>query len=153
MRSDRFCPGRSDTLRRMKNPKNVDPPMTAFERLTTCHALTAADVVTWELEAYLREPLPPLFAERLAERAEGIALARPRELARWFGNRQRVRAFMRHWAAAALAKEEPALYRKLPDDFKAGRPLPLRLKTRGDWFATALAKPERLRRKTTDGRR
>ena len=31
---------------------------------------------------------------------------------------------MRHWLASVLAREKPALFRRLPDDFKIGRPLP-----------------------------
>ena len=31
---------------------------------------------------------------------------------------------MRHWLAGVLAKEQPALFRDLPESFKVGQPLP-----------------------------
>jgi hypothetical protein len=31
---------------------------------------------------------------------------------------------MRHWLAGVLAKEQPALFRDLPDSYKVGAPLP-----------------------------
>jgi hypothetical protein len=33
---------------------------------------------------------------------------------------------MRHWLAGVLAKEQPALFRDLPDSYKVGHPLPCR---------------------------
>jgi len=34
--------------------------------------------------------------------------------------------FPRHWLAGVLAKEQPALFRDLPDSYKVGHPLPCR---------------------------
>jgi hypothetical protein len=33
---------------------------------------------------------------------------------------------MRHWLAGVLAREQPALFRELPESFMVGEPLPLK---------------------------
>ena len=38
--------------------------------------------------------------------------------------REHLLSGMRHWLAGVLAKEQPALFRALPDSFKVGAPLP-----------------------------
>src|SRR5216110_2169994 len=108
----------------MKYPKNIDPPVTRFEEQTTYCALMVADQVVWEAEVYFQEPLPRLLAEKIALRGERVLAARP-ETVRLFRNWYSLKAFMRHWLASALAVQNPSLYRRLPDDFKIGRPLPL----------------------------
>ena len=41
-----------------------------------------------------------------------------------FQNREFILKFMRHWLAGVLARENPVLYRQLPESFKIGKPLP-----------------------------
>lgn len=123
MRLDSVCPGGGNRMPRMKYPKGIYPPVTRFEELTTYCAVMVADLVVREVEVYLRQSLPPSFAEEIAVRAERILAAR-RETLRRFRNWHTLKAFMRHWLASLLAVRKPALYRALPDDFKIGRPLP-----------------------------
>jgi hypothetical protein len=44
---------------------------------------------------------------------------------------------MRHWLAGVLAKEQPALFRALPDSYKVGAPLP----------PQPLSRPKKIRKK------
>jgi hypothetical protein len=75
------------------------------------------------------------LADKLAHRAEAVFArhpfwarkATPRAGSRQFqSQRQRefILKFMRHWLAGVLAKENPALFRQLPESFKVGHPLP-----------------------------
>ena len=122
----------------MKYPKSIYPPVTRFEEQTTYCAIMVADLVVREAEVYFRQSLPPSFAEKIAERAEQIVAAR-KETVRLFRNWHSLQAFMRHWLASLLASERPSLFRRLPEDFKIGRPLPLEL---------APAPPRKIRTKT-----
>lgn len=100
-------------------------PVGNFERQTTFCALLVAELVVRELEVYLQESLPPAFAEQIAARAEKIAVARPKEVRERFRNWHCLKAFMRHWLAAALVVEKPAVFRRLPEGFCIGHPAPI----------------------------
>jgi hypothetical protein len=78
-----------------------------------------------EVEVYFQQSLPPSFAEKIAERDEQVVAAR-KETVRLLSDWHLLKAFMRHWLASTLANERPSLYRRLPDDFKVGRPLPVK---------------------------
>ena len=79
-----------------------------------------------EVRDYLRVELPENYATDLAQRAERVFVANPlwqRKLKRSNG-REHLLASRRHWLAGILAREKPALFRKLPESFQVGRPLP-----------------------------
>ena len=62
----------------------------------------------------------------LARRAEAVFAKHPfggRKFQSESGRKQLL-AGMRHWLAGVLAKEQPALFRALPECFKVGEPLP-----------------------------
>ena len=111
----------------MKYPRNIDPPVTDFERLTSYCAFMLADQVVWEAEVYFHQPMPPLLAERLAQRAERV-LKNHSRCRRWFRGScgcYYIKSFLRHWLSSALAKERPELFRQLPSSFKWRVPVPL----------------------------
>jgi hypothetical protein len=49
---------------------------------------------------------------------------------------------MRHWLAGVLAREQPALFRDLPESFRVGMPLPLQ----------PLSRPRRIRKRNSAAR-
>ncbi len=99
-----------------------------FERHTgTCPTYIAWQVLD-EARDYLRAPIPERHAGELARRAEAVFKKHEfwRRKYRGAKGREWLLASMRHWLAATLAKEKPALFRQLPDEFKVGHPLPPR---------------------------
>jgi hypothetical protein len=96
---------------------------------------------------YFRTPIPEAFAYKLAHCAEA-GFARhpfwPRKASPRGGRRRTLQAAqfqsqrgrdalltsMRHWLAGVLAKENPVLFRDLPESFKLGQPLPVHTLTR-----------------------
>ena len=127
-------------------------PVTPFERQTSHCPLYIAWVVLDEARDYFRtnwvttskkhlirpaDTFSPSDAEKaglmgeglaaeLAHRAEGVFANHPL-LQRRFqsaAGREHLLAVMRHWLAGVLAKEQPALFRDLPDSYKVGAPLP-----------------------------
>jgi hypothetical protein len=79
-----------------------------------------------EARDYFRTPIPEAFADKLAHRAEAVFARHPfwqRKFQSVHG-RDAILTSMRHWLACVLAKENPALFRDLPESFKVGQPLP-----------------------------
>jgi len=78
------------------------------------------------------------LADKLARRAEAVFAQQPfwaRKATPRAGSQQQFQCrrqrefilkFMRHWLAGVLARENPVLFRQLPESFKIGHPLPER---------------------------
>jgi hypothetical protein len=66
------------------------------------------------------------LADKLARRAEAVFAHHPSWQRRFKSARGReaILTSMRHWLAGELARENPALFRDLPESFKVGHPLP-----------------------------
>jgi hypothetical protein len=66
------------------------------------------------------------LADKLAHRAEVVFAGNPFWQRKYMSGHGRdyLLMTMRHWLAAVLAKERPALFRDLPESFKVGEPLP-----------------------------
>jgi len=139
-------------------------PVTPFERQTSHCPLYVAWVVLDEARDYFRthwvptrkkhlirptDTFSPSDAEKagllgeglaaeLAQRAEGVFANHPLWQRRFqsAAGREHLLAVMRHWLAGVLAKEQPALFRDLPDSYKVGAPLPLQ----------PLSRPEKIRK-------
>jgi hypothetical protein len=87
-----------------------------------------------EARDYFRTPIPEAFAHKLARRAEAVFAHHPFWQRKFEGRfrrsqtavtgREAILMSMRHWLAGVLAKERPALFRALPENFKVGHPLP-----------------------------
>ncbi len=97
-----------------------------FERETSLCPLHLAQRVLDEARDYFRAELPEAYAARLARRAEAVLARHPFWQRKYAGPQGRAYLLMsmRHWLAGVLAREQPALFRQLPDAFKVGRPLP-----------------------------
>lgn len=97
-----------------------------FERQTSYCPLYLAWHVVDEARDYFRTPISEAFADELARRAEIVFGAQPFWQRRFKGARGRaaILTAMRHWLAGILARENPALFRQLPESFKVGHPLP-----------------------------
>jgi hypothetical protein len=109
-------------------------PIRNFEQHTgTCPTYIAWQVLD-EARDYLRAPIPERCADKLARRAEAVFTKHEFWQRKYRGRhgRDHLLVSMRHWLAAELAKEKPALFRKLPDDFSVGRPLPERARDATD---------------------
>ena len=106
-------------------------PASAVERATDLVPLWVAESVVQEAAAWLRAELPETWAAALAAKAER-SFAGHRQFHRLIcahgaqGNagRDQLYKFMRHWLASRLARERPALYRRLPAAYALGRALP-----------------------------
>ena len=112
--------------------QKVFAPVTEFERATSYCPLYLAWRILDEARDYFRTPIPEAFADKLAHRAEAVFAHHP-SWQRWFKSRHGRDAIlisMRHWLAGVLAKENPALFRDLPESFKVGYPLPAHALTR-----------------------
>jgi hypothetical protein len=110
----------------MKSSGKIYAPVTPFERQTSHCPLYVAWVVLDEARDYFRTPIPEAFADKLAHRAEAVFAGNPfwqRKYKSGHG-RDYLLMTMRHWLAAVLAKERPALFRDLPESFQVGEPLP-----------------------------
>jgi hypothetical protein len=66
------------------------------------------------------------LADKLAHRAEMVFANHPfwQRKFQSAAGREHLLSGMRHWLAGVLAKEQPALFRDLPDSYKVGAPLP-----------------------------
>ncbi|HMJ89747.1 MAG TPA: hypothetical protein VK530_08015, partial [Candidatus Acidoferrum sp.] len=101
-------------------------PVRNFERHTgTCPAYLAHQVLD-EARDFLRAPIPERYSSRLARRAEAVFKKHAFWQRKYQGGQGRewLLASMRHWLAAALAKENAVQFHALPDSYKVGRPLP-----------------------------
>ncbi len=101
-----------------------------LQKLTMLVPGAAARVVVEEVSRWLGVELPSRYAVRLAFQAERCFAHSPsfREKICRPGHRGRdlLYVFMRHWLAARLHEERPALYRRLPREFSLGAELPPR---------------------------
>lgn len=81
-----------------------------------------------EASVFLDAELPASWAALLVEKTAVISMHNPRfrRMLCSRGNRGRdgLWAFMRHWLAALIAKQLPALFARLPADYSRGQPLP-----------------------------
>jgi len=79
------------------------------------------------------------LADKLAQRAEMVFANHPfwQRKFQSADGREYMLGCMRHWLAGVLAKEQPALFRDLPDSYKVGAPLP----------PQPLSRPKKIRKK------
>ena len=104
-----------------------------IERDTQIMPWLIADSVLGEAARFLQTDLPDEWGDWLDARAEHV-FARRRHFHRLIsseangGNmgRDNLCKYMRHWLAARLARERPALFRRMPRDYALGRALPER---------------------------
>ena len=101
-------------------------PVTPFERQTSHCPLYVAWLVLDEARDYFRTEIPETCAAELAQRAEMVFANHPfwQRKFQSAAGREHLLSGMRHWLAGVLAKEQPALFRDLPDSYKVGAPLP-----------------------------
>jgi hypothetical protein len=81
------------------------------------HALSSAKWRNGRGGAFLKTPLSGSLPVWRGEREKSFWW-------RKFQNREFILMFMRHWLADVLARENPALFRDLPESFKVGEALP-----------------------------
>lgn len=138
MRSSLDCPVKSPAARtRSPQPartiranarlvRRVHESATALEQDTGFVAEMLAEHVVWEAETYFEEHLPERYVGELARRAERLFEENAAYRRRVSGRQglSWLECFFRHWLAGALAKEKPALFRRLSDGFKNGLPIP-----------------------------
>ena len=95
---------------------------------TSLVPLAAAREVLDEASRWLGVTLPPRYAVRLASQAHLVYANSPsfrRALSRpGLAARDRLYIFLRHWLAARLHAERPALFARLPRDYATGTPPP-----------------------------
>jgi hypothetical protein len=104
-------------------------PVRNLERHTgTCPTYLAWRVLD-EARDWLRTPIPERCADKLTRRAEAVFKKHDfwRRKYRGANGREYLLMSMRHWLAGTLAKDNPALYQQLPDEFKIGRPISARV--------------------------
>ncbi len=101
-------------------------PVTPFERQTSHCPLYVAWLVLDEARDYFRAEISENYAAELAQRAERVFANQPfwQRKFQSAAGREYMLSGMRHWLAGVLAKEQPALFRDLPDSYKVGKPLP-----------------------------
>jgi len=116
--------------------RKIYEPVRNFERQTSYCPLYLAWQILDEARNYFRTPIPEAYADKLAHRAEAVFAHHPswarkaspragsRQQSQCWRQREFILMFMRHWLSGVLAREKPALFRELPDSFKAGHPLP-----------------------------
>lgn len=101
-----------------------------LERVTPLVPLAVAREVVDEVSRWLGQPLPTRYVAGLVHRARRVfahsesfrkKLLRPGD-----AGRDALWMFMRHWLAARLYTERPALYRRLPAAYASGADLPSR---------------------------
>ena len=106
--------------------RKIYEPVREFERQTSYCLLYLAFHVFDEVRHYFHTPIPEVFADTLARRAEAVFAHHPSWQRKYQSRRGRgyILSSMRHWLAGVLARERPALFRQLPESFKIGHPLP-----------------------------
>src|ERR1035438_8429285 len=84
------------------------------------------------------------LADKLAQRAEMVFANQPfwQRKFQSAAGREHLLSGMRHWLAGVLAKEQPALFRDLPDSYKVGAPLP----------PQPLSRPKKIRKRNPPAR-
>ena len=84
------------------------------------------------------------LADKLAQRAEMVFANHPfwQRKFQSASGREHLLSGMRHWLAGVLAKEQPALFRDLPDSYKVGAPLP----------PQPLSRPKKIRKRNPPAR-
>ena len=109
-------------------------PVGSFERQTSYCPTYIAWMILDEARNYFRTEISEDFAAVLAERAELVFSKHRFWQHKFQGERGReyLLASMRHWLASVLAKEQPALFRDLPESFKVGERLPWQALARAD---------------------
>jgi len=110
----------------MIEPEKKHVPVGNFERQTSHCPAYIAWIILDEARNYFRMEMPENYAAELARRAEAVFARHPfwqRKFQSESG-REHLLTGMRHWLAGVLAKEQPALFRDLPESFKVGKPLP-----------------------------
>jgi len=114
-------------------------PVTPFERQTSHCPLYIARLVLDEARDYFRTEISENYAAELAQRAEMVFANHPfwQRKFQSAAGREHLLSGMRHWLAGVLAKEQPALFRALPDSYKVGAPLP----------PQPLSRPKKIRKK------
>ena len=123
----------------MKSSGKLYAPVMPFERQTSHCPLYIAWLVLDEARDYFRTNWVPSpgsatlshlmgegLADKLAQRAEMVFANQPfwQRKFQSAAGREHLLSGMRHWLAGVLAKEQPALFRALPDSYKVGAPLP-----------------------------
>ena len=106
--------------------RKIYAPVTDFERATSYCPLYLAWRIVDEARDYFRTPIPEAFADKLDHRAEAVFAHQPFWQRKYQSPRGReyILMSMRHWLAGVLARERPALFRALPENFKVGLELP-----------------------------
>jgi hypothetical protein len=107
-------------------------PVRVFEQQTGYCPLYLARHVVDEARDYFRMEVPESCARKLAQRAERVFAKQPfwqrklrfRQSEPTRASREFILKFMRHWLSGVLARENPLLFRQLPESFKIGLPLP-----------------------------
>src|ERR1035438_3215987 len=119
-------------------------PVTPFERQTSHCPLYIAWLVLDEARDYFRTEMPENYAAELAQRAEMVFANHPfwQRKFQSAAGREHLLSGMRHWLAGVLAKEQPALFRDLPDSYKVGAPLP----------PQPLSRPKKIRKRNPPAR-
>src|ERR1035438_6458747 len=119
-------------------------PVTPFERQTSHCPLYIAWLVLDEARDYFRTEMPENYAAELAQRAEMVFANQPfwQRKFQSAAVREHLLSGMRHWLAGVLAKEQPALFRALPDSYKVGAPLP----------PQPLSRPKKIRKRNPPAR-
>jgi hypothetical protein len=122
----------------MKQSQKSYEPVREFERQTSYCPLYLAWRIVDEARDYFRTEIPENYARKLARRAEAVFAHHPswareatprgpagaRQQFQCERQREFILKFMRHWLAGVLARENPVLYRQLPESFKIGLELP-----------------------------
>ena len=123
----------------MKSSGKSYAPVTPFERQTSHCPLYIAWLVLDEARDYFRTEISENCAAELAQRAEMVFANHPfwQRKFQSASGREYMLSGMRHWLAGVLAKEQPALFRALPDSHKVGAPLP----------PQPLSRPKKIRQK------
>ena len=119
-------------------------PIGNFERQTSHCPTYIAWIILDEARNYFRTEISENYAAKLAQRAEAVFAKHPfwRLKFQSESGREHLLAGMRHWLAGVLAKEQPALFRDLPESFKVGEPLP----------PQPLSRPKRVRKRNSPAR-
>jgi hypothetical protein len=154
----------------MKSSGKSYAPVTPFERQTSHCPLYIAWLVLDEARDYFRSNLVPTrkkhlirpadtfspsdaekggllgegLADKLAQRAERVFANHPfwQRKFQSAAGREHLLSGMRHWLAGVLAKEQPALFRALPDSYKVGASLP----------PQSLSRPKKIRQRNHPAR-